>query len=387
MFDHSFFDPVYDRRDSGAIKYNNLAEDTIPMWIADMDFKSPPAVEAALEKTVKHGIYGYGDTDEEYDDAVIAWYERRMGWKIEKEQILKIPGVLFGVAAAVRAVTEPNDSVLICQPVYHPFAHLISDNQRKTVVSELILKDGRYEIDFVDFENTIRDEKVKAFVLCSPHNPIGRVWTTEELTKMAEICRKYDVYIISDEIHSDFIYPGYKHTPLSSLSDEIAERTITCLAPTKTFNLAGLQAAHLIVPNQALRARIRKECSATCYSHLNIMAAAATKAAYQYGDEWLEGLIRYLGENAAILRKAFHEDFPVTALEMEGTYLAWLDCRKLRMSPSELDDLFRNKAGVLLNNGKIFGAGGQGFMRMNLACPKSVLLSAVSRIDHAVKSM
>ena len=190
MFDHSFFDPVYDRRDSGAIKYNNLAEDTIPMWIGDMDFKSPPAVEAALEKTVKHGIYGYGDTDEEYDDAVIAWYERRMGWKIEKEQILKIPGVLFGVAAAVRAVTEPNDSVLICQPVYHPFAHLISDNQRKTVVSELILKDGRYEIDFVDFENTIRDEKVKAFVLCSPHNPIGRAWATEELTKMAEICRK-----------------------------------------------------------------------------------------------------------------------------------------------------------------------------------------------------
>lgn len=384
MFDHSFFDPVYDRTGTGAIKYNNLTEKTIPMWIADMDFKSPPSVTAALIKAAQHGIYGYGDTDDKYDDLIVDWYDRRIGWKMEKEQILKIPGVMFGVAAAIRAVTEPNDAVMICQPVYYPFAKIIPDNHRRTVVSELVLKTGRYEIDFEDFENKIRREKVKAFLLCSPHNPVGRVWSRTELAEIARICLKNDVYIISDEIHSDFIYPGYKHIPIASLSDEIADRTITCVSPTKTFNLAGLQAANMVVPNKYLRVGIKKECTATGYSHLNIMATVAAKAAYEYGEEWLESLLQYLGQNAAILRTAFPKDAPVSALNMEGTYLAWLDCRKLNLSPSELDDLFLNKAGVWLHNGHTFGAGGKGFMRMNIACPSSVLEEAVGRIKSAV---
>lgn len=384
MFDHSFFDPIYDRTDTGAIKYNNLTEKTIPMWIADMDFKSPPAVTDALTKVAQHGIYGYGDTDDEYDSLIVNWYDRRIGWKIKKEEILKIPGVMFGVAAAIRAVTEPNDAVLICQPVYYPFAKIIPDNHRRTVVSELDLKSGRYEIDFEDFENKIKQEKVKAFLLCSPHNPVGRVWSRTELAEIARICLKNGVYIISDEIHSDFIYPGYKHIPIASLSDEIADRTITCLSPTKTFNLAGLQAANMVVPNKNLRVRIKKECAATGYSHLNIMAVAAAKAAYQHGEEWLDGLLQYLRQNIAFLSAAFPEDEPVSTLNPEGTYLAWLDCRKLKMSPSELDNLFLGKAGVWLHNGHIFGAGGNGFMRMNIACPSSVLEEAIERIKRAV---
>lgn len=384
MFDHSFFDPKYDRTGTGAIKYRNLPENTIPMWIADMDFKSPPAVTDALIKAAQHGIYGYGDTDDEYDSLIVNWYEHRINWKIEKDQILKIPGVMFGVAAAIRAVTEPKDAVLICQPVYYPFAKIIPDNHRRTVISELVLKNGRYEIDFEDFENKIKQEKVKVFLLCSPHNPVGRVWSRTELAEIAQICLKNGVYIISDEIHSDFIYSGYKHIPIASLSDEIADRTITCLSPTKTFNLPGLQAANLVVPNRNLRIRIKKECAATGYSHLNIMATAATKAAYKHGEEWLEGLLQYLGQNIAILRTAFPEDAPVSALNLEGTYLAWLDCRKLKMSPSELDNLFLGKAGIWLHNGQTFGTGGDGFMRMNIACPNSVLKEAIKRIKLAV---
>ncbi|MDO5124182.1 MAG: MalY/PatB family protein [Eubacteriales bacterium] len=384
MFDHSFFDPKYDRTGTGAIKYRNLPENTIPMWIADMDFKSPPAVTDALIKAAQHGIYGYGDTDDEYDTLILDWYDRRNGWKIKKEQILKIPGVMFGVAAAIRAVTEPNDAVLICQPVYYPFAKIIPDNHRRTVISELVLKNGRYEIDFEDFENKIKQEKVKAFLLCSPHNPVGRVWSRTELAEIARICLKNGVYIISDEIHSDFIYPGYNHIPIASISNEIADRTITCLSPTKTFNLAGLQAANMVVPNKQLRIRIKKECVATGYSHLNIMATAATKAAYQQGEEWLEGLLQYLGQNVALLRTSFPEDAPVYALNLEGTYLAWLDCRKLKMSPSELDNLFLSKAGIWLHNGHTFGSGGDGFMRMNIACPNSVLEEAIERIKLAV---
>lgn len=383
MFDHSFFDQVYDRTGTGAIKYNNLTDKTIPMWIADMDFRSPPVVTNSLITAAQHGIYGYGDTDDEYDALIVDWYARRIGWKIKKEEILKIPGVMFGVAAAIRATTEPNDSVLICQPVYYPFSNIIPDNHRKTVVSELALKNGRYEIDFEDFENKIKREKVKAFLLCSPHNPVGRVWTKEELIKIAEICLKYDIIIISDEIHSDFVYPGNKHIPIASLSEKIAERTITCLSPTKTFNLAGLQAANMVVPNPKLRVRIEKECAATGYSHLNIMAVAATKAAYKHGEEWLEGLLRYLGQNVTLLKTAFPENAPVSALNIDGTYLAWLDCRKLNLSPSELDNLFLSKAGVWLHNGHTFGAGGKGFMRMNIACPKSVLEKAIQQI-HAV---
>lgn len=386
MLDHSFFDPIYDRTGTGAIKYNDLTEKIIPMWIADMDFKSPPVVTDALTKVAQHGIYGYGDTDDEYDSLVADWYNRRFNWQIKKEQILKVPGVMFGVSAAIRAITEQEDAVLICQPVYYPFSKIITGNRRKAVISELILRNGRYEIDFEDIENKIKQNNVKVFLLCSPHNPVGRVWTGQELVQIAEICLKYGVYIVSDEIHSDFIYPGYKHIPIASLSEEIADRTITCLSPTKTFNLAGIQVANMIVQNRELRVRIARECAATGYSHLNIMAIAAVKAAYRDGGEWLDGLLGYLQQNISLLKSAFSEKDMVSVLKMEGTYLAWLDCRKLNLSYSELDDLFYKKAGVWLHNGHTFGAGGDSFMRMNIACPKSVLCEAIERIKIAIDS-
>lgn len=384
MFDISFFDTVYDRRDTGSIKYNGLSQNTIPMWIADMDFRSPPAVTTALQSVVQHGIYGYGDTDEEYDLLIADWYYRRLGLKIATEQILKVPGVMFGVAAAIRAVTEPDEAVLIFQPVYYPFAKIIANNHRRLVVSELRMKDGKYEIDFDDFEDKLKNNNVKALLFCSPHNPVGRVWSKEELCKIGQICLKQGVYIISDEIHSDFIYPGYKHIPFAALSEEVADITVTCVSPTKTFNLAGLQVANVVVKNKALRTRIKRECVANGYSHLNIMAVAAAKAAYKEGEEWLDCLLEYLQGNIALLSSAFSEQKAVTALNTEGTYLVWLDCRKLELSPSELDDLFLNKAGVLLHNGSTFGAGGSGFMRMNIACPRSVLEKAIQKITSAV---
>lgn len=388
MFDYSFFDKIYDRTKSSAIKYMNLPEaekmPVIPMWIADMDFKSSPAITEVLKRTADHGIYGYGEINDEYKELVIDWYNRRMGWQIEKDELLTMPGVMFGVTMAIRALTKENDSVMICQPVYYPFKNVVINNNRKLVVNELVLSNGRYEIDFKDFEEKIIKENVKVFLLCSPHNPVARVWTKEELTKIAEICLKHNVYIISDEIHSDFIFEGKKHIPISTLSKEIKMKTVTCVAPSKTFNIAGIQASNIIIPDKDIKEKILKERTATCYHELNIMSIEATKAAYKDSEEWLEGLLKYLKRNAEILQKAFPEDYKITALNMDGTYLAWLDCRKLNLSGEELNNLFLKKAGVWLHNGATFGECGEGFMRMNIACPASVLEQAIERIKAVI---
>ena len=388
MFDFTFFDEMHDRTKSSAIKYMNLPEaekmPVIPMWIADMDFKSSPAITEALKRTADHGIYGYGEINDEYKELVIDWYNRRMGWQIEKDELLTMPGVMFGVTMAIRALTKENDSVMICQPVYYPFKNVVLNNNRKLVVNELVLNNGRYEIDFKDFEEKIIKENVKVFLLCSPHNPVARVWEKDELTKIAEICLKHNVYIISDEIHSDFIFEGKKHIPISTLSEEVKMKTVTCVAPSKTFNIAGIQASNMIVYDGEVREKIIKERTSTCYHHLNIMSIEATKAAYKDSEEWLEGLLKYLKRNAEILQKAFPEDYKITALSMDGTYLAWLDCRKLNLTGEELNDLFLKKAGVWLHNGATFGECGEGFMRMNIACPASVLEEAIERIKAVI---
>ena len=388
MFDFSFFDEVHDRTQSSAIKYKNLpdAENTpvIPMWIADMDFKSAPAITEALKRIAEHGIYGYGDTDDEYYKLLIDWYSHRMGWKIEKEEILTMPGVMFGVTMALRALTKENDAVLICQPVYYPFKNVVVNNNRKLVVNELVLNNGRYEIDFNDFEEKIIKENVKVFLFCSPHNPVARVWGKEELEKIAEICLRHNVYIISDEIHSDFIFDGSKHTPISTLSKEVKLKTVTCVAPSKTFNIAGLQASHIIISDSELREKILKERLSTCYHELNIMSIEAVKAAYKESEDWLMGFLKYIQRNAEVLKDAFPDAYKITAINMEGTYLAWLDCRKLNLSAEELGDLFLKKAGVWLHNGATFGECGKGFMRMNIACPTSVLEEAIKRIKSVI---
>lgn len=294
------------------------------------------------------------------------------------------PGVMFAIAAAIRALSRPNDSVLICQPVYYPFAKIIPANDRKLVVTELVLRAGRYEIDFTDLEDKIRTNAVKIILLCSPHNPVGRVWTREELLEIGRICSQYNVYIISDEIHSDFIFTDHPHLPLASLSEELAQRTITCIAPTKTFNLAGLQASNIIIPNEKIRRRVYQECRATGYSNLNTLAIAATKAAYQNGELWLESLLSYLSGNYDALKEAFPEHGMISMIPPEGTYLAWLDCRRLGLTDSELETFFLRQARVRLHGGATFGAGGSGFVRMNIACPRSVLLEGIARIRRAL---
>ncbi|PYG89464.1 cystathionine beta-lyase [Ruminiclostridium sufflavum DSM 19573] len=390
-FKENFFDTLHSRENTGSVKYNLrgkiLSEELIPMWIADMDFQSPPAVIHAMTAVSEHGIFGYTDTDESYDAALCNWYYRRMGWKINPSWNIKTPGIMFGIAASLRALTEQSDSVLICQPVYYPFAKIILSNKRQPVVSELRLIDGRYEFDFEDIERKIVSNSIKLFLLCSPHNPVGRVWTRKELQEIGRICVKHGVYIVSDEIHSDFIYDGNNHIPIASVSDEVSERTITCTSPTKTFNLAGLQAANILVANEALRNKIQEACLATGYSYLNTMAIAATKAAYQHGEVWLNELLAYLQGNITILRNALLKLSGISLIQPEGTYLIWLDCRKLGLTAAELETLFLEKAGVWLHNGSTFGSGGSGFMRMNIACPSSVLITATRRIFQALKSI
>lgn len=391
--DKTFFDTLHDRTESGCAKYGahplGLSyPDIIPMWVADMDFKVPPAVEEALASCAKHGIFGYGGEDKALDLAVTDWYARRMGFYVKPEWIVKTPGVIFAISMAIRAMSREGDAVMICQPVYYPFAKIIPANGRRLVVSELSYCGGRYEINFSQFEENIVKHKVKIFLLCSPHNPVGRVWTKDELLRIAEICLKHGVYIISDEIHSDFVYAPNRHIPIASLSGEISQITVTCTAPSKTFNLAGLQAANTFIENDDIRKRVSRECLAAGYSGLNTMASAAEKAAYTDGEAWLNTLISYLADNVTLLSSALLETHgKITLCPPEGTYLMWLDCRALSMNDKELEEFFIKRAGLYLNSGYTFGAGGSGFMRMNIACPKETMKTALERLTRAVSEL
>ena len=377
------FDAMHNRRIAGDIKYN-CPSDVIPMWVADMDFKVPNEISDALIKEAMHGIFGYKEPDEEYMSLVTQWYKLRFDWEIRPEHIITSPGVMFSIGASINALTEIGDSILICQPVYYPFSEIVTANKRKLVISELTETNGRYQFNFDDIETKIKKHSVKMFLLCSPHNPVGRVWTKDELKKIGNICLANNVTIVSDEIHSDFIYQGNTHTPLASISDELAKITVTCTAPSKTFNLAGLQASNTVVFDPVIRRKIEKSIAASGYFEINTMASVSTKAAYQYGGEWLDGLLSYLEESRQILQKAFPTDFPISLIQPEGTYLAWLDCRKTELTSTKLYDIFLNKARVWLHKGDTFGKSGNGFMRLNFACPHSVLCEAIDRIKYSI---
>ena len=377
------FDAIHNRRIAGDIKYN-CPSNVIPMWVADMDFQIPNEISDALIKEAKHGIFGYNEPYEEYMSLVTQWYKLRFDWEIRPEHIITSPGVMFSIGASINALTEIGDSILICQPVYYPFSKIVTANKRKLVISELTETNGRYKFNYDDIETKIKKHSVKMFLLCSPHNPVGRVWTKDELKKIGNICLANNVTIVSDEIHSDFIYQGNTHTPLASISDELAKITVTCTAPSKTFNLAGLQASNTVVFDPVIRRKIEKAIAATGYFELNTMAIASTKAAYQYGGEWLDGLLSYLEESRQILQKAFPTDFPISLIQPEGTYLAWLDCRKTELTSTKLYDIFLNKARVWLHKGDTFGKSGNGFMRLNFACPHSVLCEAIDRIKYSI---
>lgn len=383
------FDEIIDRRGSHSIKYDfavkkGIPEDAIPMWVADMDFKSPPAVSEAVIKAGQHGVFGYTNNKYDYFSAVYNWFKTRFHWETEFEWLVKTPGVVFAIAAAIRALTDPGDGVLIQRPVYHPFTDLINVNRRKLVNSPLIYENGSYSIDFNDFEAMILDNKVKLFLLCSPHNPVSRVWTKEELIRMGDICIKHGVIIVADEIHCDFTYPGYRHHVFASLKDEFSDYTITCTAPSKTFNLAGLQAANIFIANKKIRRKYLEEIKRTGYSQISLTASAACQASYNHGSQWLDELNSYLEGNMYIVKSFLADEMPKVQLtEPQGTYLLWLDFRNFNLSDDELEDIIINKAKVWLNKGSIFGIEGKGFQRMNIALPRSVLKKALRQLAQA----
>lgn len=387
------FDELIERRGSDCLKYDfaaerGMEEDVLPMWVADMDFRTAPCIVERLRKDADFGIFGYTDSKDDYFQTLAKWYNTYFHWKVEKDWLIKTPGIVFAIATAVSAFTEEGDGVLIQQPVYYPFSAVIRDNNRKLVNNGLVLKDGRYEMDLVDFERKIVQEKVKLFILCSPHNPVGRVWTEDELRRVGEICLKYDVKIVSDEIHSDFIYPGYEHHILATVDDRFRDICIICTAPSKTFNLAGLQISNIWVPNPELRKMFERKMMSVGYSEVNMLGLHACQAAYEGGREWLEQLKEYLKGNLDFVRSYLEENLPqVKLIEPEGTYLVWLDCRGLGLSEEELEQFIARKAKLWLDDGAIFGKAGEGFERVNIACPRSVVKEALERLKKAVATL
>lgn len=387
------FDKVIDRTNTGSAKYDfaaayGMPEGLLPLWVADMDFQAPVAVTEKLEEIAGHGIFGYSDSGDDYFKAVHDWYLERFGWDVQRKWLVQTPGVVFAVATAVRALTEPGDGVMIQQPVYYPFGNVIKDNDRKVISSPLVLKDGAYEMNFDDFEGKLRSGEVKLFILCSPHNPVGRVWTEEELRRVGQLCRQYGVPVVSDEIHCDFTYPGYRHTVFATLGQEFADNCIVCTAPSKTFNLAGLQMSNIFIPNQDIRRKFRQAIKRTGYGSMNQMGIAACRAAYEGGGKWLEELKEYLKGNLDYVREFLSEKLPqIKLIEPQGTYLVWLDFRELGMTPEEQNDFIVNKAGLWLDTGTMFGEEGSGFERINIACPRATLQQALEKLEKAIKEL
>ena len=384
------FDKIIQRKGTNSLKYDFAEEygkpaDALPLWVADMDFQTAPPILKRLEQLVQHGIFGYTDHKEDYVQAVKNWYQHRFAWDIQGEWIVKMPGVVAALAMAVRAFTKEGDSVLIQRPVYHPFSSVVETNRRNLVNNPLKLVNGYYEIDFDDFEKKIVDHQVKLFILCSPHNPVGRVWKEWELRRMGEICLKHKVLVASDEIHSDFVWQGFRHRVFASLSPAYQEITITCTAPSKTFNLAGLQAANVMIADPQLREKFRQESWSAGYSELNAMGLAACQAAYEEGGEWLEELKEYIWGNYLFLKEYLEAKMPqVTPGVLEGTYLVWLDFRNLGLGEEKLEEMIVNRARVWFNGGTVFGPEGEGFQRVNIACPRPVLQEALKRLEQAV---
>lgn len=386
------FDEIVERRGTNCEKWDGLKElygrdDLLPLWVADMDFSAPPAISSALEKRGEHNIYGYTYCGDEYYEAVIGWMSRRHNWDIKKEWIVFTPGVVPALSLAIKAFTKPGDKVIIQSPVYHPFYDVIGNNGRHIVNNPLIYKDGKYTMDYEDLEEKI-DSRTRILLLCNPHNPVGRVWTKEELNKLGEICLKNDIIIISDEIHFDIVYKDYNHTVMANISPEIRENCIVCTAPSKTFNIAGLQMSNIIIPNDKLRNRYKTEFENSRISGPNIFGIEALIAAYNNSEDWLDKLLVYLEGNRDYLINFVKERIPqIKVIKPEGTYLAWVDCSGLNMDPAELRDFFVNKCRLALNAGEMFGKEGQTFQRFNIGCPQAILGEALIRIEAGVNSL
>lgn len=387
------FDEVICRKNTDCVKYDfhksrNIPEDCLPLWIADMDFKVCDKILDQLNKRIEHGIFGYSERGEGFFNSIINWMDKRFNWTIEKEWIVTVMGVVPAINFLINGLTEPGDGILIEKPVYHPFEDSIKNNNRKVVNSSLILKDGKYFMDFEDLEKKIKDNNVKLIILCNPHNPVGRVWSREELIKFGEICLKHKVTIISDEIHQDLVYKKYKHTPIASISEELSHITITCTAPSKSFNIAGLQVSNIIIKNQCLREKFQSKLKEYGIGSVNSLGLVACEAAYKYGEQWLEEVIDYLEGNKEFFKNFIKEKLPqIKVIEPEGTYLLWVDFRGLGLNYNELEDLMLNKAKLWLDEGYIFGKEGQGFERINIACSRKILERALNQLEKAIKNI
>lgn len=363
-------------------------ERMLPLSVAVMDFKCPPAIIDALIERAKNGIFGYTAATDSYYEAVIDWAKRRYNWEIKKEWITVMPGVVPALNLMIQTYTQPGDKIIIQRPVYHPFIYAIENNDRVLVSNTLVYQDGRYKMDFDDLAAKAADPEVKMLVLCSPHNPVGRVWTKEELTKLGRICIDNNVLIIADEIHCDLIFDDVTFTSFASISEEFAQHSITCIAPSKTFNLAGLKTSNIIFPNSDLQATYNKTLEKLWIKGGNSFGLVAAEAGYRHGEEWLEAVMNYIQENYNFLVNYLQTHIPhIKAVPMEGTYLAWLDCSALGLSPEAQSHLFKEGAKLFLNDGQLFGPEGEAFERINLACPRSLLETALGRIKEQVQQL
>lgn len=380
------FDRIIDRKNTRCLKYDfavkrGMPEDVLPLWVADMDFETSSYIEDALTERVKEGIFGYSDVQTPYFEIIRDWMIRHHDWEPQEKWLIKTPGVVFALAMAVKAYTDPGDKVLLQQPVYYPFSEVITDNGREVVSNDLVLtEDGTYKIDFTDFEQKIIANGIKLFLLCSPHNPVGRVWTREELETIGDICVKHGVTVVSDEIHNDFIWEG-THTVFAGIKKEFADISVTCTSPSKTFNLASMLISNIFIPDQILRRKFRKEMDRAGISQLSVLGLVATEAAYAHGDEWYAAMKNYVRDNIVFARAYVEENLPgVRMIDTQGTYLIWLDFRQTGLTVEELDHKIIYEAGLWLDSGKIFGKTGEGFERINVACPRAVLQEALDRI-------
>lgn len=385
------FSQVIERNNTLSIKYDFAKErkkpsDLLSLWVADMDFPVAQEIKDALIERCNHGIFGYSEVKTPYYEVIAKWYQEKFNWTTKKQWLVKTPGVVAAIANAIRAFTNIGDAVLIQKPVYYPFFLTIEDNQRKVVNNSLVYKNGRYEMDFVDFEEKIISHKVKLFVLCSPHNPVGRVWNKEELVKIGDICLKHKVIVVADEIHADFVYHGHQHQVFANLKTDYQEITVTCTAPSKTFNIAGLQVSNIFIANENLRKKFKQELKKTANADINVMGLIACQAAYSQGEDWLRQVKIYIAENLEYVKNFLRDNLPqVKLVEPEGTYLLWLDFRELNLTEEELEDLIINKAKLWLDGGTMFGTEGVGFQRINIACPQKILIQAFTQLKEALK--
>lgn len=381
------FDKLISRRGTDSYKWDSAnSEEVLPMWVADMDFHTAPAIVDALRRRVEHGIFGYTRVPDGYYEAVTGWFARRHNWTVDREWIIYTSGVVPAISAIIKALTVPGDKVLVQTPVYNCFFSSIRNNGCKIMSSPLLQTGDTYRMDFDELERKAADERVKVMLLCNPHNPAGRVWTREELMRIGDICLRHGVTVLSDEIHCELVFPGHTYTPFASLSDEFLQHSVTCISPSKAFNIAGLQIANIVCANEEMRRKIDEAININEVCDVNPFGVIATMAAYNEGEEWLKQLLEYLYENYIRMRDFCREhlpDFPIARLE--GTYLIWMDCRALKMTSEELERVLIEEAALHLNAGSMYGEEGEGFMRWNIACPHARLLDGLERFrQHAL---